>query len=298
MGRSRAQAVVALLAWCLISRVLAGPVLILYPQVHEPYAKIYQDTLDGIGQVYKDAPAMLAIVPGQRLDPGAITGSHLLVALGNDAARALGAAEPQVPVITTDNQNVAFKVRRQLAYYPDPDTLLVNLRRYQPEIRTLLMVAETDADPYQQRVREALAREGLGLKVCVARSLSESALCYRQLLDAATVRDAVWILHGGKLLEPALLADILATAWERQLTVLSSNPDHVRRGALLSLYPDNISAGRQLGAMISACLAPGGCTHSETSYLRAMGVAFNERTSRHLGLNVSPEARKSADLLL
>jgi putative ABC transport system substrate-binding protein len=80
--------------------------------------------------------------------------------------------------------------------------------------------------------------------------------------------------------------------------VLSSNPDHVRRGALLSLYPNNLSAGRQLGDMITACLAPGKCTRSETSYLRTMGIALNERTSRHLGLVISPEARKSADLVL
>lgn len=298
MKCARIQVVVALLAWSLASQVLAEKVLILYPQVKEPYAKIYQDTLDGIGRVYRDKPTILVINPGEHINPSAVVGPTVIVALGNDAARALGAVEPQVPVITTDNQDISFKVRRQLAYYPDPDTLLDNLRRYQPEIRTLLMVAESDTDPYQQRVRESLARDGLGLKVCVAQNLTESARCYRELLDAATARDAIWILHGGRLLEPALLTNILATAWERQLTVLSSNPDHVRRGALLSLYPDNISAGRQLGAMIAACLAPGSCTHSEVSYLRVMGIAFNERTSRHLGLNVSPEARTGADLLL
>jgi len=189
-------------------------------------------------------------------------------------------------------------VRHQLAYYPDPDTLLAQLQRFQPGIRSLSVVAETDTNPYQQRVRETLAQAGIGLKVCVAGSLPESAVCYRQLLDAATSQDAIWILHGGKLLEPALLANILSAAWERQLTVLSSNPDHVRRGALLSLYPNNLSAGRQLGDMITACLAPGKCTRSETRYLHTMGIALNERTSRHLGLVISPEARKSADLVL
>lgn len=295
-----ARAIAVVLALLTASHARGENVLILYPQVREPYTKIYQDTLEGIAEVYKGAHTLLAITPGQHLEPGVIARAapNLYVALGNDAARELGIVAPEGPVITTASQDVAFKVRHQLAYYPDPDTLLAQLQRFQPGIRSLSMVAETDTDPYQQRVRETLAQAGIGLKVCVAGSLAEAAVCYRQLLDAATPQDAIWILHAGKLLEPALLANILSSAWERQLTVLSSNPDHVRRGALLSLYPNNLSAGRQLGDMITACLAPGKCTRSETRYLRTMGIALNERTSRHLGLVISPEARKSADLVL
>jgi len=295
-----ARAIAVVLALLTASHALGENVLILYPQVREPYTKIYQDTLEGIAEVYKGAHTLLAVIPGQPLEPGVVARAapNLYVALGNDAARELGIVAPEGPVITTANQDVAFKVRHQLAYYPDPDTLLAQLQRFQPGIRSLSVVAETDTNPYQQRVRETLAQAGIGLKVCVAGSLPESAVCYRQLLDAATSQDAIWILHGGKLLEPALLANILSAAWERQLTVLSSNPDHVRRGALLSLYPNNLSAGRQLGDMITACLAPGKCTRSETRYLHTMGIALNERTSRHLGLVISPEARKSADLVL
>lgn len=299
---SRAMAVAAAIVMALTtpSRAVAEGALILYPQVREPYAKIYEDTLEGITETYQGERTMLAISPGQRVEPGAVARAapRLAVALGNDAARELSVLALEVPVITTASESVVFKVQQRLAYYPDPDTLLTQLRRFQPGVRMLLLVAETDTDPYQHRVREVLGRAGLGLKVCVAGSLSEAALCYRQLLDQATPQDAIWILHGGKLLEPALLANILSTAWQRQLTVFSSNPDHVRRGALFSLYPDNRSAGRQLGDMMTACLAPGACKRSETRYLRTMGIAFNERASRHLGLTISPEARQSADLIL
>ncbi len=295
-----ARAIAVVLALLTASHALGERVLILYPQVREPYTKIYQDTLEGIAEVYKGGHTLLAITPGQHLEPGVIARAapNLYVALGNDAARELGIVAPEGPVITTASQDVDFKVRHQLTYYPDPDTLITQLQRFQPGIRSLFLVAESDTDAYEDRVRETLARAGIGLRVCAADSLAAAAVCYRQLLDAATTRDAIWILHGGKLLEPALLTNILSTAWERQLTVLSSNPDHVRRGALLSLYPDNLSAGRQLGDMINACLAPGTCTRSETRYLRTMGIALNERTGRHLGLVISPEARKSADLVL
>ncbi|MBI2782966.1 MAG: hypothetical protein HYX64_02615 [Gammaproteobacteria bacterium] len=295
-----ARAIAVVLALLTASHALGERVLILYPQVREPYTKIYQDTLEGIDQAYKGPYTTLVIQPGQHLEPGVIARAapSLYVALGNDAARELGIVAPEGPVITTASQDVDFKVRHQLTYYPDPDTLITQLQRFQPGIRSLFLVAESDTDAYEDRVRETLARAGIGLRVCAAGSLAAAAVCYRQLLDAATTRDAIWILHGGKLMEPALLTNILSTAWERQLTVLSSNPDHVRRGALLSLYPDNLSAGRQLGDMITACLAPGKCTRSETRYLRTMGVALNERTSRHLGLVISPEARKSADLVL
>lgn len=281
-------------------QVLAQPVLILYPVVREPYDRVYRDTLAGIGQVYHGASRMLPVRSAQEPTPTLLTqdAPRVAVALGNSAARALVGLDPETPVITTATAEIPFKRRHQLAYYPDPPLLIEHLRRFGPEVRRVKLVSPPQASAYLARVRRAFAAAGVELDLCTATGLKEAATCYRELLDGAEPGDAVWLLHGGNLLEPALLAYILDVAWRRQLPVISSNPAHAGRGALLALYPDDQAAGRQLGALINDCLRNCTTKSPRVSYLREMRVVVNERTSRHLGLEIPPDARQGVDLIL
>ena len=295
--KSMALMSIALLA---AGQALAQPVVILYPVVREPYARIYRDTLTGIEQAYAGASKAMPVESGRELSPGLFTegGPGVAVALGNGPARALAALNPPVPVITTATADIPFQRRHRLAYYPDPPMLLKQLRRFQPDIRRVKLVVAPELGDYADRLREVLATAGLGLDVCSADNLKAAADCYRELLDQASANDALWILEGGRLLEPALLSYILDAAWRRQLLVFSSNPAHAGRGALFALYPDNEAVGRQIGSLISECLRNCGGEVSRVSYLREMKVVLNERTSRHLGLQIAPEARQGMDLVL
>jgi putative ABC transport system substrate-binding protein len=286
---------IALLA---AGQALAQPALILYPVAREPYAGIYRDTLAGIEQSYQGDSRSLAVQPGRDLVPGLLADAGVAVALGDGAARALSALRPLVPVITTATEDIPFQRRHRLAYYPDPPMLLAQLRRFQPRVQRVKLVAAPDIGDYVDRVRQEMAAAGLELDVCDADGLKAAAECYRQLLSQASSTDAIWLLQGGKLLEPALLSYILDVAWRRQLLVFSSNPSHAGRGALFAIYPDNEAAGRQIGALINECLRRCDGKPSRTSYLREMKLVLNERTGRHLGLTISPDARKNADLIL
>lgn len=291
----------ALLSIALLAagQALAQHVVILYPMVSEPYARIYRDTLAGIEQTYKGDSRSLPVQPGQDLAPGLLADdAGVAVALGDSAARALSKLRPLVPVITTATEDIPFQRRHRLAYYPDPPMLLEQLRRFQPGVERIKLVAAPEISDYTDRVREVLGAAGLGLDVCPAGDLKAAADCYRALLSQASSRDAIWLLQGGKLLEPALLSYILDAAWRRQLLVFSSNPSHAGRGALFALYPDNEAAGRQIGSLINECLRRCNGEPSQVSYLREMKVVLNERTGRHLGLTISPDARKNADLIL
>lgn len=292
----------ALLSIALLAagQTLAQQVVILYPTVREPYARIYRDTLAGIGQTYAGESRALPVRPGAELAPGLFGegGAGVAVALGNGPARALAALDSPVPVITTASADIPFQRRHRLAYYPDPPMLLQHLRRFQPNIRRVKLVAAPELGDYADRVREVLGAAGLGLDVCPAGSLKAAADCYRTLLDGASPKEAIWILEGGRLLEPALLSYILDAAWRRQLLVFSSNPAHAGRGALFALYPDNEAAGRQIGTLIEECLRRCDGDPARVSYLREMKVVLNERTSRHLGLEIAPEARQGVDLVL
>lgn len=287
---------IALLA---AGQALAQQVVIVSPMVSEPYARIYRDTLAGIEQSYKGDSRSLLVQPGQDLAPGLFAGdAGIAVALGDSAARALSKLRPLVPVITTATADIPFQRRHRLAYYPDPPMLLAQLRRFQPGVERVKLVAAPEVGDYVALVRQELAAAGLGLDVCDADGLKAAAECYRQLLSQASATDAIWLLQGGKLLEPALLSYILDVAWRRQLLVFSSNPSHAGRGVLFALYPDNEAAGRQIGSLINECLRRCNGEPSRVSYLREMKLVLNERTGRHLGLTISPDARKNADLIL
>lgn len=288
---------IALLA---AGQALAQQVVILYPMVREPYARIYRDTLTGIEQTYVGDSRALPVQPGHALAPGMFKngGAAVAVALGNSAARALSELRPLVPVITTATADIPFKGRHRLAYYPDPPMLLDQLRRFQPGVERIKLVAAPEIGDYVDRVREEMIVAGVGLDVCSAEGLKAAADCYRELISQATSTDAIWLLQGGKLLEPALLSYILDAAWRRHLPVFSSNPSHAGRGVLFALYPDNEAAGRQIGSLINECLHQCDAESSRVSYLREMKVVLNERTSRHLGLDITPEARQGVDLIL
>lgn len=293
-----------ILSWRLAALLLLGapalaqPALVLYPVVREPYDRIFRDTLDGIAQTYAPAPRVVPVESGQALSRDVLGGGEVrvAVALGNQVAMKLHELDSTIPVITTATGDLPFQHSHQLAYFPAPEVLVEQVRRFDARIRRVKLVSTTQAAEYQTRVQRALAQEGIELDTCSADSLKQAADCYRQLLAEVKAGDALWLLHGGKLLEPSLLSFILDVAWRNHLTVFSSNPTHVRRGALFAIYPDNQAVGRQLGRLLQACLER--CDRvPRMSYLREMKVVLNQRTSSHLGLDVAPEARQGVDLL-
>lgn len=282
------------------SRVWAEGVLILHPEIREPYARIYIDTLAGIRQIYRGDSKILPVLPARPLSADLFgeEGPNVAVALGNSVTRALIPLNPQIPVITTGTIDAPFPMRRQLAYYPDPPMLLEQLRRFQPGVEGIKLVASSEIGGYLDHVSKVLADAGISLEVCPAEDLRNAAACYQQLLKHVSSGEALWILQGGRLLEPTLLSFILDVAWQRRLPIFSSNPDHVGRGALFALYPDNQAAGRQIGILIQECLRGCGNEPSRVSYLQEMKVVLNARTSRHLGLDITPEIRQGVDLVL
>ena len=93
--------------------------------------------------------------------------------------------------------------------------------------------------------------------------------------------------------ERAILPLTLRESWNRNIAVFSSNPSHVPRGVLFSLYPDNRAMGRTLAAM--AVEEGNGAASIEP--LGDLRVAVNLRTAEHLGLDLSSRQRREFDLV-
>jgi putative ABC transport system substrate-binding protein len=89
---------------------------------------------------------------------------------------------------------------------------------------------------------------------------------------------------------------LLDAAWSKNLIVFSSNPMHVKHGALFAVYPDNKNMGASLGQLANDVLEGSAETGMKT--LKDTLLAVNERTSNHLGISLSKEVKENVNLLL
>ena len=78
--------------------------------------------------------------------------------------------------------------------------------------------------------------------------------------------------------------------------MFSSNPLHVKRGMLFAVYPDNRGMGASLGRLANETLS--GEKLSGMMPLKDVLIAVNERTSRHLAIELTNEMKSNIDLLL
>jgi len=121
---------------------------------------------------------------------------------------------------------------------------------------------------------------------------------YQDDLDTADPKqDALWLPQDSVTVdESSVLPLVLLEAWNRSLTVFSSSVAHVKRGALFSLYPNNLELGHNL-ANSALRQMPSGNQSATISPLKEVLVAVNVRTAEHLGLNIAQRQRQAFDMV-
>lgn len=280
------------------SKILA----VIYPDLEEPYKNIFEDIIAGV-----------ASHPGasiKRYSLGKNSGGDKLrawldaekpdavIALGQrglDAARALEGKIPIVAGAVLLNEDDAPAVSG-VSLAPHPDKLFAQLHNLLPAVKRVHVVYTPAQNEWlMELAKKSAARYNLELMIHPAQNLSEAALLYQDVMNNSDVKtDAVWLPLDKNLDEGAVLDVILKTAWDRKLTVFSSNLSHAKKGALFSLYPDNRALGRTLADMAvnresgdSMAITPLGDVRS----------AVNVRTAAHLGLNIAPEQQRNFGLV-
>lgn len=282
-----------------------APIAVLYPNIREPYQGVFLKIISGIEEGIKapvkrypvDEAESLSTIESQlaREPPKAI------IALGRGglvAAEKLGNKWPIVvgAVLGTANSNT--QNFSGITLEPDPDILFHWLNTLTPAVKRVTVVYnQKHGAQSMARAREAAKAHGLALNALPAENLRVAAGLYRNFLnESAASSEALWLLQDETTLdENALLPVILKEAWDKNLVVFSSTPDHVKKGALFSLYPDNVGMGRSLAAL---ALEQAAQAKSRTMQpLRDLLVAVNLRTAEHLGLRLPSHERHKFDMV-
>lgn len=85
-------------------------------------------------------------------------------------------------------------------------------------------------------------------------------------------------------------------AWQRNLTIFSSNYRQVKCGALFVLYADKVTLGKTLAKMpwqhFSAQVTP-----TKIQTLNDVRIAINGRMAHHIGLDIPSEQQRLYDFV-
>jgi len=282
-------------------------VAVIYPDVREPYREVFMEIIRGIetglGQSVKhyvldgddDTPAALSErVHDDRVD--------LVISLGRaglSATKQLAEVFPVVIGAVLISPGQAAKGQAGITLTPDPEVFFERLKGIVPNAKEVTVIFDPRQKAWEiERARTAAKTQGLTLNAFPTEDLRLSAELYRKVL--AQIKDgsiAIWLPQDNAAMdEQALLPVVLQEAWEKNFIVFSGNLDHVRKGALFSLYPDNFGMGRSLAALALDRLK-NGANAAAINPLRDLLLAVNLRTAEHLGLHFPSQERERFDLV-
>jgi putative ABC transport system substrate-binding protein len=273
----------------------AGHIAVLYPDLEEPYRSIFAKIIEGI-EAQVGAPVVSYAVGGANSaqDITALLRRQdikVVIALGRQGMKAASALDHEFGVVaggvvsppTGDGRSFPI-----VSLAPDPKMLFERLKHFMPDVRRVIVVYDPKHNAWLMRLaRDAARAQGLELQALEVADLKNAVRVYQEVLASADPKkDALWLPQDATTVEDSsVLPLILENAWNRNLAVFSSNVTHVKRGALFSLYPNNVALGRQLAS--SALSLPGGNAALVVPMKDAL-LAVNTRTASHLGLQLSP----------
>ncbi|MBL4780675.1 MAG: hypothetical protein JKX92_00405 [Porticoccaceae bacterium] len=266
---------------------LSSGLLIIYPNVKAPYNKIYRDIIKGIKKSYPGDTQQLQLETDnnnniiqqqiRQYQP------DVLMTLGKLSLEKVRQLDSNLPIVAGAITNTETPVIG-VSMTPDPEVLLSNLLTIAPFIKRVFVVANTGRHQQLARAEAFLARQNKTLQSEEVTSVQQAADKYLKIINQASPFDAIWLMRGTHLNDPSILMLVMEAAWKKKIVVFSSNPTHVKRGVLFSVYPDNFRMGGALGEIARQHENLLTTPSTRLSPLKNVHLIVNERTSKHLGI--------------
>lgn len=286
---------------CSVSQAQTPSVAIVYPEVREPFRSVFLEIARGMEQELGN-PVAHYVMRERESSPDKLIhdlkNDHIdvVVTLGRAGlavAKPLSASFPVVIGATMIRPDEVPQGLAGISLTPAPEAMFDHLKKLVPDIKKVTVIYDPRQTAWEIKHAERAAQErGLTLVAQPTASLRDSSDLFRQVL--VEIKDnsiALWLPRENTGMdEQTLLPEVLREAWEKNFVVFSSNLDHVRKGALFSLYPDNVGMGRSLAGLARRQIA--GDKFESVGLLQDLLVAVNLRTAEHLGLRFSNQIRR------
>lgn len=282
-------------------------IAVVYPDIDEPYRGVFAKIIEGIEDKTKTTVAAFPVGADANM-PSLIEelrrqNIKVVIALGRHGLKVANGLDRDIGVIAggvISAPTIETRAMSVLSLAPDPELLFARLKELMPAARRVVVVYDPQHNAWLIRLaREAAKLHGLELKAYEAQDLRTAVRTYQQILATADpARDALWLAQDATTVEDSsVLPLVLEKSWDRSLVVFSSNVAHVRRGALFSLFPNNLELGRNLASSALGYLAAGIREPHGVTPLTDVLMAVNMRTAGHLGLRLSYEQQRRFDLV-
>lgn len=281
-----------------------GPIAVIYPDIGGPFQTVFAKIIEGIEA---QVPTRVVSVPVGAHTAQADLNAQLkrnsvkaVIALGRQGLKAAAGVDRDIPVVVGGVLSVPEAESRNLTgvtLTPDPALLFLHLKALLPHIKRVIVVYDPQRNETLIRLaREAARTQGLELVAYEASDLASAVRNYNAAFAFAdNRRDAFWLPQDPTTVDDnTVLPLVLKECWNRNAVFFSSSYLHVKKGALFTLYPNNVELGRTLATSALSLLA-GENRKRGMVPLREMHTAINLRTANHIGLNLSYQQQRGFD---
>ena len=278
---------------------------VIYPDIRPPYRNVFENIIKGLGEITQDSINLYDI--RKDYDSNALLSDlrkkhvEVVIALGRRGLKAARELPDQFDVIAGAvylSPDVGGQLMSGISLSPDPEIMFARLKELAPGVtRVSVIYNPVRNDWLIDRAKIAAQRYGMVLIAISASNLKTAAPQYRDIVRNADSSHSIWLMQDESTFDQrVILPMILKNAWEKQFVVFSGNPGHVKKGALFSLYPDNIAMGRTIGSVVVKRFK----TRDKTVEIlpaRELFIAVNIRTAKRLDLKFTSAQLREFNLL-
>lgn len=285
------------------SHSCAADTAIIYPDLRAPYNQIFNDIISGINRA---SPEPIKSYPlDKNFDPSDLqlwlkkNSFSGTISLGSRSIRALNQIENPPPsvvlgAIVNPSKGIPYSA---ISLSPSPRQLFQQAKALKPQLKSIHVIYITGKQNWLIKQAQ-LASDNLDieLQTIEAASRKQAALEYHHWLQQFKSQHRhthiLWLAQNSARLEKALLNEILQQAWEKEITVISSNLADLKRGALIALYPHNEAMGGSLSKLLEH-VKQHPTKEIQIHPAKDLHRAINLRTAEHLGIHLKHSQKQN-----
>ena len=247
-----------------VSAAQSPVIVVLYPELEEPYRGVFSSIIEGIQEESKVGVMLLSLGDGPditQLEKSVnLSGVSVIIALGRTGRAAAEHWRGKIPIVVGALLLTPDKTERGLAgisLAADPNLLLERLTHLAPSVKRVHVVYSPRSSGWLiQIARNSANKFNFQLRAYKSDDIKSSALIYRDILNKSRPgEDAIWLLPDPVAVDNKITFPLLLRgAWNDSVLLFSSNPALVKRGVLFAMFPDNRLMGMSLARMAESYL--------------------------------------------